>query len=452
MQVDEITSDQTVPSRPDGIQRRHGTGLAVSCAGLTGYIVFHPIPGTGAVRSLFLMLMIGGLVTNIWFAHPKLKWPPFDLVGKSLLLLTTWLTFQSAFLSVDGPGTLQTFIGEWSKNLLLAAIGIMLARAALFAHKEQWVSIAIFCGYFSHVFGTFGYQAWYLLSSGHFHLGMGLLGNYGYVSPFLDATLAMAFADAASRICFNRPILPFSLRKLLAVFLFSLLALLVLASKASLLNALLLLGVFAIVVTVHLHRYRRRLIAFSLVTVVGLAAMGALVQGRWSGALESIRYGQDVKSHTTWMGNGTSLPQQIDESFYLRAAWGTVGLQGLAEHPLGRGYGSNAFGRYLAEKYGIQGAVSSHSGWLDFALANGIPGLILLLAFSATLCHRGWKSFVEDTGTAGLALAFLTVAYLSRCLIDGQITASKLMAFALVSGVLWGLSRNADPFSESRPA
>ena len=456
-----MTSDQTVPARPDGVQRRPAIdiALAASCAGLTGYIVFHSIPGTGAVRSLFLMLMTGGLARHLWLARPALKWPPFDMVGKTLLLLTAWLAFQSAFLAIDGAGTLKTFAVEWPKNLLLAAIGVWLARAAMFAGKGKWVFIAVFCGFFAHVLGTLGYQAWRLLTLGKIDFNMSLLGNYGYVSPFLDGVFALAFADMASRTCLNRPLLPLSARHLGLVFFLSTLTLLVLSSKASLVTALLMLGLFAVITTIFRRPRRKQIIIIALAIAVGLSALGGFIHGRWDGAVESVRYGIAIDKNKNWMltenevaDESSRLPQHINHSFYARAAWGNVGLRGLAEHPLGRGYGSNAFGRYLAERYGIQGAISSHSGWLDFALANGIPGLVLLLAMSAALCVRGWKAFVGHTGVGGLALAFLTIAYISRCMFDGILSTSKLMAFALVSGVLWGLSRDADPPSESRPA
>lgn len=445
-----MSAEGSVTRRPEGVQRMPAANIAlvVACSGLAGYTMFHSIPGTGAVRTLFLLLMIGGLVSNSWMVLPGLKWPPFDMAGKILLMLTAWLAFQSAVLAVDGLGSLQVFAMEWPKNLLLAGIGIWLARTATCARKGEWVFIAIFFGFFAHVLGTLGYQAWHLLANGKLHLRMSLLGNYGYVSPFLDGTFAIAFADAASRVSVNRPLLPLSNRKLGGILFLSLLVLLVLSPKASLLNALLMLGLFTAATAVHGGYYRRQVLSIALVAAIGLATAGTLVQGRWNGAIESIRFGQAIEAHRNWMGNGEPLPREIDESFYLRAAWGTVGLRGLAEHPLGRGYGSNAFGRHLAEKYGIQGAVSSHSGWLDFALANGIPGLVLLLALSAALCVRGWRSFVGNTGVGGLALAFLTIAYISRCSIDGLMSTSKLMAFALVSAALWGLTWNSYPGSQ----
>lgn len=439
---------------PSGLHGRLSVdfSLAAGCVGLAGYVVFHSIPGTGAVRALFLLLMFVGLTCHFWLARPALKLQPVDMTGKALGLLTAWLVIQSAFLAVDSPGALKTLAVEWPKILLLAAMGIWLARVAVLESKGAWVFVAVFCGFFAHVLGTIGYQAWHLGIKGQLSPGMSVFGNYGYVSPFVDGTLAIVFADAASRVCFSRPLLPLSARTLVAVFFLSLLALLVLSPKASLINELLMLGLFGAVTARYGPRYRRRIIAITLMVAIGLSSLGVLVQGRWNGALESIRYGQAVEAHTTWMGTGEPLPPHIDESFYLRTAWGTVGLRGLAENPLGRGYGSNAFGRYLTEKYGIKGAVSSHSGWLDFALANGIPGLALLLAVSAALCVRGWQSFVNHNGIGGLALTFLTIAYISRCMFDGQMSTSKLLAFSLVSGVLWSLARDTDHPSESRSA
>lgn len=433
--------------------------LAASCAGLAGYIVFHSIPGTGAVRSLFLLLLLGGLLNFSRLARPALRWPPFDLAGMMLVLLSAWLAIQSGFLAVDGPETLRTFAEEWPKNLLIACLGIWLARAALFAQKAEWVLAATFCGFFTHVVGTLEFQAWHLAAHGEPLFNMSVFGNHGYVSPLVDGAIAIALADAAGRLCRKHPLLSVSSRDLAGLCFLALVSLVALGSKSSSLNMLLMITLLVAVTAIHGRRYRMQILVLTLAAALGVVALGTLVQGRWSGAMESIRYGMAVEQHTSWMrtddpilGEPLRVPGRINESFYLRAAWGTVALRGLAEHPLGRGYGSNGFGRLLGEKYGMQGAVSSHSGWLDFALANGIPGLVLLLAFSAALCVRGWRAFVDQTGTGGLALAFLTIAYIARCLFDGQISTSKLMAFFLVSGVMWGLSWNADPGRESRPA
>lgn len=432
------------------------SSLVAACLGLAGYLMFHSIPGTGALRSLFLLLLFTGVAAHTWRTRPRLSWPPLDATGYCLALLTAWLWFQSAFLAVDGPEPLRTFGTEWPKNLLIAACGIWLARSALQARKGDWVIIAVFCGFFAQVLCTLGYQIWHLLARGYIDYTASLFANYGYVSPLVDAALAIAAADAAGRICFRRRLLPLGPSGIAATWTMLVLALLALGSKASWINAIVMEVAVAATAAACVPRYRQRILALALGAAVCIIALGVTVQGRvqghWSGAIDSIRYGHALEASNTWKGSGEKLPKHFNESFYLRAAWGTAGWQGLMEHPLGRGYGSNAFGRFLAERYGVQGAVSSHSGWLDFALANGIPGLVLLLALSTALCIRGWQSFLGNTGVGGLALSFLTLAYISRCLIDGQISTSKLMAFALVSGVTWGLSRDADTVRETYPA
>lgn len=70
---------------------------------------------------------------------------------------------------------------------------------------------------------------------------------------------------------------------------------------------------------------------------------------------------------------------------YFRLAWATVGTKLIADYPLGYGSINRSFVGLLDEAkidHVHQGQV--HSGWIDFGLAFGIPGLTLL--FSAMFC------------------------------------------------------------------
>ena len=80
--------------------------------------------------------------------------------------------------------------------------------------------------------------------------------------------------------------------------------------------------------------------------------------------------------------------------------------------------------------------VSSHSGWLDFALAAGIPGLVLLLLTAALAIRGGWRQFRDHDDPAGLMLTFLVGSYLLRCLLDGHFSGWRLGLFAFICGVL----------------
>jgi O-antigen ligase len=121
----------------------------------------------------------------------------------------------------------------------------------------------------------------------------------------------------------------------------------------------------------------------------------------------------------------------------MRLAWGKVAIEQIERYPLGLGYGHKAFGWAINRSYNLQtGHESSHSGLLDFTLANGIPGLILWLALSAALTHSGWLAFRRTNSATGLLLAFTVIAYLVRCLFDGHLSGFRLEMYALLVGVL----------------
>lgn len=422
-------------------------GLGVSALGLAGYAAVHPLPGTGALRTLCLLLILIGLCAHLWPLRPTLRWPEWDATGVALVTLTVWMAVQSAFFSVDGDGPLRTFAGEWPKILILAALGVGLARTAVRAHWAERMLAAVFSGYFLHVVIVVGYQAWQLASQGKFDFGGAIRTstyNYGYISPLVEAALGIGLADAAGRLCRGSRLLPVSAAGLAVVLLLAFLALILLQAKASVLGLFVMLGLFCLAVAVHGSRWRKAILVGSLAALMLLTALGVVVENRWKGALYSIRLGAQIETHQAWLGTGEPLPAGADESFYLRSAWAVVAWRGLLEHPLGRGYGSDAFGRLVAENYGSKGGISSHNGWLDFALANGIPGLILLLAVGGALCRQSWRAFRSGTGFGGLALCFCTAGYFLRCSIEGHFTTSRLMGFALVAGLLWGLTASRD--------
>jgi O-antigen ligase len=74
---------------------------------------------------------------------------------------------------------------------------------------------------------------------------------------------------------------------------------------------------------------------------------------------------------------------------YERAAWATVGLQTIADHPLGYGLLEHSLEKQVIKKYPSAVIESSHSAWIDFGLALGIPGLAIVLFTLASLIILG---------------------------------------------------------------
>jgi O-antigen ligase len=104
---------------------------------------------------------------------------------------------------------------------------------------------------------------------------------------------------------------------------------------------------------------------------------------------------------------------------------------------MGLGIGHDAFGRLVPPQYGhpTMGG-SSHSGWLDFALGAGLPGLGLLLLAAGLAIRGGWRQFKELNDGTSLLLSFFVGGYLLRCLLDGHLSGWRLGLFAFIVGVM----------------
>jgi hypothetical protein len=409
-----------------------------------GFVMLHSLPHTGALRSLLLLFGCANALL-LWRRYA----PPWRAVaggaeGWLLAALTAWLLLQSALLAPAPGPALSALAADWGKALLGAAMGAAVALAARRAGTPPTLlPTAVFCGFFVHVLLTIGYQAWLLARTGQTLPGESPLGNYGYVSPLVNGAFAMLLADAAQRLCGLRRLLPLAHGGLVAALLATLVANALLAAKAGLVLTLALTAAALLAVAAQRPSWRRRiLLGLLALLIVTVAAINFAPQSRWAGAMQAIADGLDTHGNHAWLDAtlqtyaGTAIGS--DPSFYLRTAWAKVAVAGIAAHPLGLGFGADAFGREVLASYGVGGFISSHSGWLDFALANGLPGLALLLALAGALMRRGWKDFARGGG--GLALLLVTLNYIGRSAIDGNLTGSRLAGYAIVAGVLWGLA------------
>lgn len=443
------------------VARRVDASVLLGAAWLAGLMAVHPLPHTGALRSLLILLALVHVGMLFWrrraYRRPAL--PPPGAEGALLALLTAWLLFQAALLAPGAARILAELGREWAKLLGMAALGIGLAAFARTGNQAERnaarLVTGMYLGLFAHVPLTLGYHAWRLWQTGQLPLGESALGNYGYVSLLVNAALAFQLADAARRLCQGGRLLPGSNGAAALAIAATLAANALLTSKAGLIMTHLLAWTFLAAVWWH-GTPRRRTAVLALLAVVGglgLATLASvMVENRWAGAVGSIASGVATAEGAAAPA-GSPAPsapiasihspiQRIDgndPSFYFRSSWASLGLRGIVAHPLGIGYGADAFGRYLAAQHGVTGFVSSHNGWIDFTLANGVPALLLLLGLAGALMWRGWLGF-RAGNAAGLALTLATLNYVGRCAMDGYLTGSRLTGFAIMAGVLWGLS------------
>lgn len=408
-------------------------------AWLPGLVALQSIPHTGALRTLFLVIgVVHVTLLTRRSSHPMRL--AGGLEGLLLTLLTVWLVVQSGLISTTPGDSLMALAGEWLKLLLLVALGILLiVSAGEPPDRAGWAGTGLFFGFFVHVISTLAFQFWALMRTGALAPGESFLGNYGYASPFVTGALVFLLAEVVARLRGQRW-LPFSNLILLLTIVATLLAHTALNAKASIVVATLLFLV-AVLATATEPKSRQWITLFLLGSVL-TAAGGVLVSNRWQGASEAITAVIDSPADFSGL-NRTIEPGEssyrFDRSFYDRAAWAKIALAGVSDHPLGLGYGADAFGRYVLERGGPAGVVSCHSGWLDFALANGVPGLLLLLTLFAIIMRRGWLAF--RTGSpAGLATLLFTLNFALRSAFDGHLAASRLVGFAFVVAALWAMA------------
>jgi len=200
-----------------------------------------------------------------------------------------------------------------------------------------------------------------------------------------------------------------------------------------------------------IHKGNRLRLVASVLVIAAVATGSMMFDKRWGSLRESVSIGWSATG-TQWINlTATDLSQwpltssgaPVEESAYLRAAWARKSIDFIVEFPFGIGFGDDAFGRSVAIQYGHSGMVSSHSGWLDFMLGTGIPGLTLLLATGLAVIRDTWVRFRLHGDSRALLLGFFVGGYLFRCLLDGHLSGWRLDLFAFICGVLFAAMKPA---------
>lgn len=410
----------------------------------------YPIPHTIALRNLFLFV---GLIVSLKLIVYSVDWKsllrllsPLRGSGWILLILTLWLLIQSSIISPYPQLSLGMLRGDWLIELLVAATG----GCAVLACRRDGFSrllLGLITALSVHIILLLVYQMLVWGLTGTFPFGMTPFAQKDYHSMLATTLIALLLADLASRLLGkgSKSLLPWHALAVMLV--------LCCAATATLLarNAVIITFVMLLITASVLAFTGRRHIGRKVVPmVVGFLLIAGIVGGfgvrsdaRWLNFAETISVAFDTQHNMAWLdweNNPRPLMkdgQPIEESAYLRLAWGKVAIEQIQLYPLGLGYGHKAFGWAVNRTYQVRtGIESSHSGLLDFTLANGIPGLALWLALSGALLFSGWRAFYVQKSPVGLMLAFTVIAYFVRCLLDGHLSGFRLETYALLVGVL----------------
>ncbi len=112
--------------------------------------------------------------------------------------------------------------------------------------------------------------------------------------------------------------------------------------------------------------------------------------------ISDIKVSTQLEKNQTWIRDSQSIPWPVDAtgkaingSTYERVSWFIRGIQFIGQNPWGNGITHMAFGYYMRDTYSGSKALMTHSGWVDFTLGIGLPGLLFIwtaILFSVLSC------------------------------------------------------------------
>lgn len=120
--------------------------------------------------------------------------------------------------------------------------------------------------------------------------------------------------------------------------------------------------------------------------VIGLTTAFWKSDARWARFIETLPRALYTEQHKAWISTKLepcpllSDGQPVDASAYERISLIKEGAKLALEQPLGKGHNRTVFFDVIDSKFNLGGLVrggQAHSGVVDFAIANGIPGILL---------------------------------------------------------------------------
>ncbi len=427
-----------------------------------GFLFFvWPIPHTVSIReiTLFLLLFfIGILIYKNEFLNIKalnvLRGPLF-----LYLLFLLWILISSIFISDEFFWSIKEFKSQWIMGSLSLAIGIgiaILANQNLLKPKN--IISVIFLALLLHIIfidvnGIYIFLKKFMHREGFQGLTQATVGIKGLTIGPIDAScltdlfLIFIYVEAFFRIFFKTEYLPVKNRALAISFLLGLIS----SYSCGMRNILgiiiifLITGLFLFYFKKKLHKKEKFLIISFLFIFASVLFLAYKSDRRWQTLNESISIAWDTKTNKAWIDSkqntfpNLSNSEPINISNYLRIAKFKIGLEQIIQHPLGNGYGRNAYGHSLWKKYGIGRGSVSDSSFVDLAIGTGIIGILLWLITLSCVIWISFSIFKKRYNYFSFILLLITINFMSRMLIDSILRDHLLHLFLFMIGLLSSL-------------
>ena len=359
-------------------------------------MVLWALPGTIAIRHSLIGL--GFLFSALFlFKNRSLLFSTSAIPIFTFLTLFFWVIAHYLWVGTDLQVQLKELTSLWLRVLggvsMAMATGIYLQRVR---HQQTLLTIS----FFSIPIFTICYYLFGSYKDHHFLLPNDFVGLY-----LINKVNTAFFSVICVGICcasFLWGLLPQTPKRKNNYFKFALVGVVIalmsaiLASSKNgvgisllLLSLAILWGLYFVSRSQRLNRrHFIELIILPLVIFVAFSYHSNYAMPGWSHLVEDIQVAVQIDQYQNWKDTPKlGFPKRSDGgdvagNTYERFAWGTKGIELIQKYPLGYGTINQGSFRPLLIRDGINYPHynQTHSGWIDFGLAFGIPGLVILLS------------------------------------------------------------------------
>ena len=308
-----------------------------------------------------------------------------------IFLFFIWLGIHYFLYSHNPQLELGQIKGTWLRVLLACFLGI---GSGLFVRHHPRAQLVIWTGILSFFLISYIDYAWVSFTNNDwgipYKFWLGFFNNKTTAVFYGIVSIALACGVVSHQLTQATKINGHILAAMMACMGFTFLVFVITGTKNGV--ALSLILVISVLFS-FLRRSNKSFISISIASafIVAICLMTFLhlkLAPQWNNFFPSVEAGLQIHKYPNWKGHlyyGILKPEDgtlVDESAYLRTAWFVAGVELLLKNPLGYGLYDQSF-RYLAladDTLGLPSEsllIATHSGWLDFSLGLGIPGLLL---------------------------------------------------------------------------
>jgi hypothetical protein len=372
--------------------------ICLLCAVLL--ILVWPLPGTIAARNI--ALVIGCLSSLVWMFRSK---PIFALETilpiLCLLAVPIWLWIHYFVWPTDTAAQFYELKGTWLRVILgvimASGLGLMISIRPNLIYWIWFAMVALaLVSLVNFLQEVWILQQW-LIPNYHFPFkGKFALVNFlTYPCLFAYAILYVNFihgTDVPQKIS-NNTLMGFALFVILICWLNLL--------NAQALNGILIAGLAGFILLIlfikstalDLKEINSRkifsILSLALLLYICLSVFWQIDKKnhkKLDTLLDDIQISMQIDKYSAWQEDSryeqntrpiNSEGRVVVHSTYSRAAWFVKGLDLLQDNLLGTGFSHLAFRYYMIQENPYSRVIMTHSGWLDYALGLGLPGLTL---------------------------------------------------------------------------